>query len=100
MTVVATQQKRPPHYNAAAFYFLRENSHFYKRWLSIILRISAGAALRPGYGSRWRAHSSVKYQIHDHGHDRARKSDCCLIRDQLHAVADAHVDRTAGRMEE
>jgi hypothetical protein len=100
MTVVATQQKRPPHIATASSYFLREMSHFYKRWLSIILRISAGAALRPGYGSRWRARLSVKYQIHDHGHDRARKTDRCLIGDELHAVADAHVDRTAGRMEE
>ena len=39
-------------YRDSLFIFLREMSHFYKRWLSIILRISAGAAPHPGAGSR------------------------------------------------
>ena len=34
-------------YRDSLFIFLREMSYFYKRWLSIILRISAGALRTP-----------------------------------------------------
>ena len=44
--------------------------------------------------------SSSKDQKQDHADEGAGQSDTSLKRDQLHTVADAHVDRAARGMEE